>query len=87
MKEGTKIVCINTGPFTVERIMKGHIIKPGVKFINENEVYTLMREGANHDYELEERAGTFYHEKRFVTLDEYRRLKINKVTQNINETR
>ena len=76
MKESDKIVCINTGCFWI-----GNNLKFSLNWINENQIYTILRFGANHDIELEEVSGIFYHEKRFVTLQQYRRLKINKIKQ------
>lgn len=76
MKPGDKIVCINTDKFiTWDGLHKEKVLR-----IKENTIYTVYGRGPNYDIQLYEIDGTFYHSERFITLERYRKIKINKIT-------
>jgi len=78
MKEGDKIVCINAGEFTT---FNGYHKSP-VYGIKENEIYKFHSKGANYDILLYG-SDTYYHSERFVTLKQYRKMKLNKIENKI----
>ena len=80
MKPGDKIVCINVDSF----ITFNGLHKRAVQYIKENEIYTVRDNGPSYDIQLYECVGTFYHTERFVTLEEYRKMKLNKINERIN---
>ena len=81
MKVGDKIVCINVDEMTA---FNGHW-KKSVKKIKENKIYTLIDKGHSYDILLKEVPGTFYLSERFVSLQQYRIMKLKKLKNNIGE--
>jgi hypothetical protein len=79
-KVGEKVVCINAGEMNV-KIFHGILIKPKVKQIKENQIYTIKNENAGNDdlslVEIDDE--TYYRRERFVSLLEYRRIKLKKI--------
>ena len=80
MKKGDKIVCVNAGSFSAFN----DIYKGPVKKIEENKIYTILDSGHSYDYLLKEVPGSFYHSERFVSLQEYRIMKLKKIKKKIN---
>ena len=78
---GDKIVCVQCGRFITK---DGHKKRPS-KVIKNGHIYTIISTGASNDYELDGIEGNYYHNERFVSLDEYRRLKINKIKNNVQK--
>ena len=81
MKKGDKVVCINSGSFSA---FNG-IYKATVKKIKENEIYTVDDKGHSYDIILKEVPGTFYLSERFVSLQQYRLMKLKKIKKNTEE--
>ena len=81
MKVGDKIVCVNVDEFTAFNGMW----KKSVKKIKENEIYTMIDRGHSYDILLKEVPGTFYLSERFVSLQQYRLMKLKKLKKNIVE--
>ena len=79
MKTGNKIVCINTDKF----ITSDGIDKNKVSRIKENTIYMISGTGANYDIRLSGLGEVFYHLERFITLEKFRKMKINKIINNI----
>ena len=79
MKAGDKVVCINTGDI---RTFNGKF-KKAVHKIKENEFYRVSDKGHSYDITLYEVPGAFYLLERFVTLEQYRVMKIKKLKNNM----
>lgn len=80
MKQGDKIVCVNSKNF----ITFDDKPKVSVKKIEENKIYTVVQRGASNDVLLKEVPGAYYHTERFVSLNEYRRIKVKRIKNKIN---
>lgn len=72
-KIGEKVVCINVGLLNEKSLV--YLIKYG-------RIYTIASIDENNDVELLGLETIFYYSSRFISLSEFRRLKINKI---INE--
>jgi hypothetical protein len=70
---GEKIVCIYTGKISYDY---------GVDIIKEGEIYTVDKDIGDCGIKLKEVDEHYYNQQRFISLSEFRRLKINKI---INE--
>ena len=81
MKPGDKIVCINRGNF---RTYRGQC-KDAVYNIYDNKNYTIANTDQTMGIKFREVSDTFYHRERFITIKEYRALKIKKIKSKINE--
>ena len=82
MKKGDKVVCINTKSLSA---FNG-IYKASVKKIKENEIYTVVDRGHSYDIILKEVPGTFYLSERFVSLQQYRLMKLKKLKNKRNNS-
>jgi len=80
MKKGDKVICINRGNF---RTYRG-VCKDAVYKIKDNKIYTIHKNESGVGIKLKEVPDTIYHWERFITLEEYRRLKLNKINERIN---
>ena len=81
MKKGDKIVCINVD----EMSAFNGVYKKSVKKIKENKIYTIVDKGHSYDLLLKEVPGIFYLSERFVSLQQYRIMKLKKLKKNIGE--
>ena len=86
-KVGDKIVCINTGEIAVNVPGFGRLRKARIKNIKENQIYTVGNENAgNRDLSLVEIGyDTYYSWERFVSLLEYRKLKLKKICSKLGK--
>jgi len=80
MKVGDKVVCVKSGKFKTKD--GGH--KLGCKLLVDYNVYTIDGTGASNDFTLKGIPGNYYHRERFITLEEYRKMKLNKINERIN---
>jgi len=81
MQVGDKIVCVNAGNFRT----KWGQTKDAQRNIRWYETYTVLSLGENDGIQVKEEAGTHYHRERFVTVEQYRKMKLNKIKSKINE--
>ena len=72
---GEQIVCIYTGKITYDY---------AVDTIKVGEIYTVDVDIGDCGIKLKEVSDHYYHQNRFISLTEYRRLKINKILNEKN---
>jgi hypothetical protein len=81
-KAGDKVVCISINNI----IDKNGIIRHQVRKLKEHEIYTISNnDGGSDDVELAELSNIFYQQNRFILLSEYRKMKMEKIQNRMND--
>jgi hypothetical protein len=82
-RKGELVVCVNTKTLIIS---KNKVIEPVYK-IKEFGIYTIKNpDGGSNDVLLEGN-DVYYHESRFISLVEFRKQKLEKIKERINENR